>query len=376
MTRDLIIHIGSHKTGTTTVQRCFMQNKDRLLEEHGVAYLHAPRAEHMHPYMGLDHTLGMVPHGYRFFGLDEMAELLNASTAPVTFVSSENYSFIFDPAQITAFAKAVAPRFDRVSILAYVRRQDSHMVSHHQEGAKPRRKSEEMLWGSEPRALPSYRKGFDLYLDYAARLKKWEDAFGEGSIMARVFERRGLRDGDIVSDVLSVMDLPADTVEAIEDQNTASGFVRAKVGHVLNSVAKYDEFKAAIVNRLPNEGRLMPSRDEAEAFYAHYADSNKRLNELFQINDRPETFDLDFSMYPETPGDLWTEDTANEAIESVVGSMNHLLAGLTANDLRDAAHHLEKTHPQLSRKLMIAAHRMRPWGTWIKQWLKKRGITP
>lgn len=376
MTRELIVHIGSHKTGTTTLQRTFAANKDHLLKEHNVGYLHAPKAEHMHAYMGFDPTRGMVPHGFRFVELDAMVAMLKGATAERTVVSSENFSFVFDPDQIQRLHDRLAGHFDRIWIVAYLRRQDSHMVSHHQEGAKPRRLAEELLFGSDPLALPHYKPHFDLYLDYATRLGKWQKAFGVENVAARVFERDALRDGDIVSDFLGLMDLPADAVTRIDDQNTASGFVRAKVGHLVNTSMEVEEVKAFIVNRLPNDGRLLPARATAQAFYAHFADSNRRLGDMFDLGSQAEVFNQDFSNYPDEAGDLWTEDSANAALASVLESVELLLQGITTNDLRDAAIAAERSNNKhLARRLMTAAYRLRPSGTLIKQKLKAYGVT-
>ena len=68
----------------------------------------------------------------------------------------------------------------------------------------------------------------------------------------------------------------------------------------------------------------MPARAEAEAFLAHWTESNARLAEAWSLPDgSPFVFTDDFSMYPEVGTDVWTDAQAREAIA-------HVMAGAAA----------------------------------------------
>ena len=64
-------------------------------------------------------------------------------------------------------------------------------------------------------------------------------------------------------------------------------------------------------------------------------DSNRKLNEVYKITEAPDLFSSDFSDLPETPGDLWTEDTATAMFKVLAGMIAE--RSVADDDLRRAA---------------------------------------
>ena len=260
------------------------------------------------------------------------------------------------------------PYFDEIRIVSYLRRQDRHAVSHHQEGARPNRRAEGDLWGHAPDALPDYSPTHDLYLDYDRRLGLWADVFGQDKLDLRVYDRRRLKDGDIVADFLTLIGLDTSDVASVGDKNVSLGAAQTKVGHLMNAARVRPSVADVILSQIDAKGRLLPSQVQARAYLERYRDSNRRLNARFRISDLPDLFEDDFDDYPLDDQDNWTEDSANVALQAVLSQSNELattMTALSADDLRDAAAALKYRSPEAALRFANAALALRPTGPAI-----------
>ena len=369
MARTLFLHIGSHKTGTTALQQGLHRNRI-LLRACGATYVAAPTATHLHSYLGVPDLAAFLPAGLGVLDPDGLATRLAMAETETVLASSENFSFFFQKPAIAALADLLRPQFDTIRIVCYLRRQDRHAVSHHQEGAKPHRQVEGALWGHAPTALPAPSDAHDLYLDYDRRLGLWADVFGDAAMTIRVYDRNLLKNGDIFADFLSVTGLDITGLQAVGDRNTSLGAAQTKVGHLMNGLAIKGATAGTILARLSPEGRLLPSRPEAEAFQSRYTASNHRLNQRFQVSPGADLFNADYTDYPDIAANDWTEDGANAALLATLAQVNDLqpgLAALTADDLRSAAVALQSTAPEAALRLITAAHALRPSGPAIQK---------
>ena len=368
--RRLWLHIGSHKTGTTTVQDTFLFNKS-LLQSRGLAFVHGTTESHLHQFVASIDPKSLLPSGYALNNPAAFAAHLARGPADEVFGSSENFSFFFTQKAIDDLAIALLAHFDDIRILAYIRRQDRHAISHHQEGARPERLPEGMLWGHALTALPEAAEHQRLYLDYDQRLALWENAFGRHSLHVRVYDRAFLANGDVVHDILGVIGLneggtAEDGLERVPDKNLALGQQKAKVGHLANAIITDPLLTRSLLRALPQtEDRMMPSAEEARAFLAPYRAGNRALNARLGLTSHPDLFPDDFDDYPATATNLWTEDNANSALRTVIAllySAGGHKNSLTAEDLRNAATALKLKAPASALRFAQAAQRLRPTG--------------
>lgn len=362
--RRLFLHIGSHKTGTTALQQGLHHNRI-LLKACGASYVGAPTAAHLHQYLGNLSPGSFLPGGFMVLDPDALLARLDTADNDTVIASSENFSFFFEPAAIKTLAQALKSRFDEVRIVCYLRRQDRHAVSHHQEGAKPHRQVEGALWGHAPTALPAPSSNHDLYLDYDHRLGLWADAFGDANMIIRTYDRKLLKDGDIFADFLAAIGLDVSGLVPVGDRNVSLGATQTKVGHLMNLTGTKAKVADAVLARIERGGQLLPARSEAVAFLDRYLASNRRLNARFRISPLPDLFNADFTDYPEVAEDDWSEDGATAAILAVLAQLNDLnpaLAALRVEDLRLAALALKYSDPEAALNLTRAALSLRPSG--------------
>jgi hypothetical protein len=361
MARRLTLHIGSHKTGTTTVQSTFLRN-EASLKQKGLTFVHG-RKSTVHEFLGALNPPQFLPGGFKLRDVDEFKDLLQAAEGDDLFASSENFSFFFHPEPIADLAEAIRPMFDDVRILVYLRRQDRQMVSHHQEAAKPHRAPAGHLWGHELTPLPRPQPQHALYLDYARRIGHWADAFGDSAMAIRVFDRRTLVDGDIVADVLSVLGLDGEGIGRVEDRNLSLSALQARLGHMMNTAGVGEALSTAIIDAAGDGPRAQPSRSEAEAFYAPWRESNARLNARFGISALPSIFDEDFDDYPDQATPVWDLAQAERALDVVLGVLGreaNPMPVFDPEDLLAATHALRQSNPKAALKFARAARMLRP----------------
>lgn len=203
MDRELTLHIGRPKTGSSAVQRFLWDNKDSLLEK-GVLY---PQQVMHHR---ASHKLALVFQTYlpahRVVAdqspkavYDSMYAEAGAKNANRIIASSENL-FLVDPGEIRHL---LDPQW-KVRVVCYVRRQDHVLASSFVQEVK----TGSIDIDTDKRKYVFSRERL-AWLDYQRVLAKWENAFGRDSIEVRVYH-----DGDpgwsIFEDFIEMLDLPLD----------------------------------------------------------------------------------------------------------------------------------------------------------------------
>lgn len=364
MTRTLYLHIGSHKTGTTSIQRYLHANQAQLAAR-GYGY---PITDDAINLGGI--TSGHSDEGDLNANFGRMGKRRNAIAArlvddpnPNVIGSSEGFSYLHHGPDIAKFRDLLVQHFSTIRIITYLRRQDQLAVSHHQEGANPQKKPAVLLHGHSPTALPDPSDLQRRYMDYATRIGLWADAFGDAAMVIRVYDRALLKSGDAVADFLEIVGLGDLDCARVPERNVSLGFIPSKLGHILNAVVSSTEIKASVMSRLPPDGKLLPPRDDARAFLAPYVAGNRALNARFSISPRPDLFSDDFSAYPEQGQQNWTEDTANAALiacAEVIGNLSTGKASFSADEYIAAAKALTATRPDLADKFMSAALNIHP----------------
>lgn len=313
MGNTLYIHIGNHKTGTTSIQHTLAHHTS-LMARQGMVFFRdnmgdgAPGFPDIHTWLNFVDPERVIPNGMTLAAPERLAETLAGFDSDV-IISSENFSFFFRPEHVQLVKDHLAPAFEQVRIICYIRRQDGQASSHKQEGSKLARHAEYDLWGNSMAPLPPYRPELDLYLDYNARLDLWADVFGEDAINIRVFEPDHMLNGDVTEDFFDL--LGVEITKGVFRQNQSRGPVQTALGHVIaGSEFRRKPLLQSIVNRLDLPATpILPLRSEAEAFYDHYRDSNIALNARFGIvPGQEDPFNTDFSHYPETREAQWSED--------------------------------------------------------------------
>lgn len=179
----LVIHIGMHKTGSTSIQRFLSRNR-RLLPAFGVTYpvAHGPDGKRLPKHNDLFHAISHekdhdgIPHphyGPSATRVENIAAWLGQKRG-VTILSAEGFS-----GEDPAFAEALEPlgRVATSRIVVFLRRQDDWVEAFYRQmvmndDVAEKRAFEAFLGDHSTRA----------HLDYETILGWWAKAFGQKAI--------------------------------------------------------------------------------------------------------------------------------------------------------------------------------------------------
>lgn len=222
--RQLFIHIGYHKTGTSTLQT-FLWNHSTWLASVGVHYPRVALSGMTHAKLAnvlkgeafreartlmRGDPIGVEPDPYALPPGEDEYELYNQLHAavlhpdlPITLISSECFLEWIDPKRVASHVLAWGIP---VKIIVYLRRQDRWIESVYNQIIK----DPYLRFSGEFARMPQQDQ-----LDYYSTLDRWAGAFGEQALIVRVYELGQFRGGDIVSDFLSLLDL-GDVASCIE----------------------------------------------------------------------------------------------------------------------------------------------------------------
>lgn len=190
MAKEYVLHIGPPKTGTSSLQIAFRDNRE-VLRRHGVIY---PGSFWEYPKERAHHKLARTINGEdaERFGLPENwreSFLDEISDADICVLSSEFFSNIQYPEAVASFFPP-----SRTRIVIYVREPVAHTVSRYQKNIKDRNCCMSLQEFSE-----FYRFS---YLHLADR---WSGSFGRENVLLRLYDREVMLGGDIVADFANLV---------------------------------------------------------------------------------------------------------------------------------------------------------------------------
>ena len=261
-----VVHIGLHKTGSSSIQNFFNENRDALLDN-GVNYLSFERedfarhANHSIPLFslysanpvnyrenirqGIDTQEKARNHNYRVREIFEWE--MSANTSPVFVISAEDLIWLPWPA-LMKFRDDLAERFEKVVIMGYVRPPSSLVNSSLSQLVADSGMTLEDVVG-----LTKTRPGS--FMTYG-RLEKFYDVFGDDAVKIRRYGADDLMDGDAVRDFLSFLGLQPQ-------------LAKKKIVDNSSLCAKAVEIFSILNRRVPlfENGAVNPKRSALQPFF-------------------------------------------------------------------------------------------------------------
>jgi hypothetical protein len=229
-------HIGTHKTGSSTLQRFFYLNKP-LLSEFGIQYPDVGFARFGHHLLARSARSG-PPR------ILELEALAREQPSASFLISSEIFEYLH-PALIEPLVAAVSPHLVRVFV--YVRDFTRAMPSRY--GERTRR----------GRSLDDFDKFFGVainapWLQARRPAAAWAEVIGWENIRIRALDPRSLAGGDLIVDALDAIGIPAEVISRTDPESRS---IRNKSSHWIAI-----EAARAIATRLAANGIDFLRRDE------------------------------------------------------------------------------------------------------------------
>lgn len=306
----IVLHIGTEKTGTTTLQQFLFLNRSALAG-HGILY---PRAfgERNHFFLACyaeDTPWRLFSQFTQARSDGERATLregwkaafdkeLSARSYSQVWLSNEHlHSHLQNAERVTAVRDLLRRHAREVKVLVYFRRQDQMAVSRYSTALKAGR-------------LP--REHFDIGglwpYQHLRAYRLWAECFGEENVMARRFGKEHFVEGNLLADFCDAVGMPIAPSDRRQPENLNESLSADAEALV---IAMNEKLGDGSLDLLPQQRRRLvgeiaaefrgaprrPARREAEAFYANFRADNDCLAQCAGWEREP--FSEDFSGYPE-----------------------------------------------------------------------------
>ena len=356
----LYLHIGTHKTATTTIQRFCADNR-KVFESKGMVY---PDFPFRFPFKGPNRNglfLGMVYRGsdgvrrkdlekeYYHQALDIIHGLFEKY--PSVLLSNERLwmdLYLKDAKLVRKLVKDSQKHGYQIKMIVYLRRQDSFIES---------------FWSETVKELPDrtdtlqeYISEFE-FLDYNAILSKYAELIGEENVIVRRFSDAVKVEGGILVDFMRQLGMELTDDFEINDPALNPGIYAnvTEIKRIINSTSglRRDDMRV-FINALPmaaaTSKKVHPcgelSEEERTDLMQPLEAGNAELAQRFIGDGRP-LFSTDYSGLPKR------EDGNEEFINDIIRSSASVDAVLfrrhKENKLR--IHQLEKENRKLKKQL-------------------------
>ncbi|MDZ5623108.1 hypothetical protein [Nocardioides bizhenqiangii] len=309
---DVVLHLGTGKTGTSTIQALMRQSRP-VLAEQGVLYPRTPGPAR-HARFGLsfrsDAELAAMPAWHqmraespeRFRRRFErrLREEIRAA-APSTVVFSDEALYGLSPDSVSRLRAFTDSLGGQTRLVVYLRRQDEHLSSDYQQHVKTGEVRRLVHWTADHDRSATYA--------YARRLARWEAAMEPAELVVRRFEPTAFKDGSLEADFLDAAGLSGIEPTPVPRRNESLDaetveFLRIfnlyLVAHAGGTAGLIDHRE--LVRRLSEHGTgpvLTLPESDLDLFLARWADSNRETasryfgdTELFREPRRTTTTDV------------------------------------------------------------------------------------
>lgn len=318
-----VLHIGTVKTGTTTIQSFLTINRNSLIDR-GFIYPSATGknggsqwgfvacADDKPWETDMGRALNILSVSDQEKYRDELRDKLlqefdAAPSASELIISSEHFhSRLTNTDMIAALKEFLDPWVEKFEVILYLRRQDHLAVSHFSTMIKNGDTNLFHFFGA-PKGLVLY------HFDYKKIYDNWCLIFGEEALSIRLFSPREWAFGDLLQDFCAIcgLDMNGLHIPPVENESInqlGTDFlleVNRQLPSMINGKRNADrEALLQIIFQLCR-GKSYPAiRKDAVSFYNRFVDSNESLKEKAFPGRSEPLFNNDFSDYPETADQL------------------------------------------------------------------------
>ena len=325
-----ILHIGTGKTGTTSLQEFVRQNAESLLRQGFIFPGHTNEGDQWvlalaaldngrpHSITNRRPRLRDTRHRAEFVQtwlskLFAEVDLRREQCSTAIFISE----FLCDlrESEIRRLHAMLAPRFDSVSIVLYLRDPVDYAVSMFDTALKV----------GQTRLAPEAGK-VGGQTDYAAMLRRWVEVYGKDSISVRLFEKTELRNGDIIDDFAELVGFIPTGMDRPQSMNVSLDMNGQAVLRLINSLLEQCEtgsFPAGRRKRLrelferhfSSGPRRTATPDLVRACEKNLSDSNEWVRRTFFPTRERLFTPRKLAAASPTPDPMFVESTAGAIAE-------------------------------------------------------------
>ncbi|WP_297195502.1 sulfotransferase domain-containing protein, partial [uncultured Campylobacter sp.] len=209
------VHIGKHKTGTTTIQN-FMAKNYEILKEKGFVFAKSATFNNQHlPFVN---TLNYLADAHEDIKLNyednwvfkAFKKEINENPNKIFIFSSEGFSLRSNREKSVKILKEMLKKlgFTEIKIIIYLRNQADSMVSvssqnikhgHHPEYKTPANNNSNNIFFDK-----------NIFFNYKQAVSNYLNTFGKENLIVKLFDKNEFYEGDLIKDFLHILGLKLD----------------------------------------------------------------------------------------------------------------------------------------------------------------------
>mgnify|MGYP001163857166 FL=1 len=378
-----IVHIGTEKTGTTYIQDCLYENwkefrRKRIYLSQSLGF---PNNRHLVAYFESEFKVnnwsrnnGISTEEERddfFYDFENTIkqEIREANANTVIMTSEHFHSQLRKPEEIHRFRKFLEEIFDEVKIVCFFREQYEMALSCYSTILKVGWSAEIEKWIQENCTLDNY------YYDHMSIADRWVNEFGRENCIYELYDPNI----DVFDKFMSLVNLDASGLKREKkNANVSLSTLQAEAFRIINKKISHVEASTAMNRKRLRARAIVLSSPEFSAGILESA-NKETIRELFR--ERNEKFLEKYFSVTEFPARnrescLPTREEYKAAYESflqqfIFTKVLEDVEAINVGMMRDAALAIRSTYPEIALGLMTQAHRFRPNGTKIVNYLKQ-----
>lgn len=231
MAREIVIHIGTHKTGSTTLQNYLANHREQLIA-HGICYFRGSLLPNNH----IELYLSCLDRGRDSLALQTMqigpldtlfdqthanlTKALSDMSAKTIIFSTEGLSLLRSDEEMERLARLIGSNVHHVRVVCVLRNKSAYLKAYRKQIIKvPGRKP------SNDSRSSFYVESDSWLADYDALLGAYRAIFGTQAVRIVDYDREMQRCGDVLPTVLREMSVPEPMIPkpgAAKRDNTTS----------------------------------------------------------------------------------------------------------------------------------------------------------
>lgn len=380
----LIVHIGTEKTGTSSIQNALFENKTLLLKagfyfsqcagnrnniQFPLSCMHYDREDEDCYFTNNGITTNQHRAQYYNDLKHKFADEVNAlKKIHTVIISSEHFhSLLVKVQEVETFKALLGNMFSSIKVVCYLREQVATCISHYSTRIKTGDSDE--LSTFIKRCSPQ-----NPYYNYLDLLDRWSAVFGKSNLIVDLFDKKTLKNNDIIDDFFYKIgfDAPQAKIVRSKQTNQSLNYIGQCLLKAINSDPTIKKPLSPAVSKLIHTQYSGKGENVDGATYQRLFQQFKGINTqvaLKYFNKKTPLF------LPSSPQE---NHNNNEEAEQVVKELLPLIRLLLCSTIedsyadicRDAAIKFENTEIDTAYKLMSLAHKIRPEGPTIKSILQ------
>jgi len=305
--KNLYLHIGMHKTGTTAIQNFLYLNKELLINKNLNYYSEVPIDYNFANALKDKRDIDYIKKRIR--KLKEIKED-NVLLSCEVFIEADHIPEFFHEILVSEGIYKVY----NVKIIIYIRRQDHWLESSYLQISK------DLRW--EPLSFIDYikRSGLDNYLN---RISIWEKVFGHENIILKVYENQQFK-GTLFDDFLNLFNIELTDDFLAPPSHSSNIGIDIVLAYILNTSKNLfttQKQMFAFIERISTEKSDFNHKKlfdliERKAILSKYENFNSNIaNKFLNRNDNTLFYD---DISSNRPGKMSDEEISEEAIKLLV----------------------------------------------------------